>query len=217
MHYYNSLTGADFKSGTLCIKQLLIQPLPPKFFIWESWFTDMPCSLSIGPSSLYQRWNLHVRHAMGRLTTTTTWTENKLSNHSWSAGNNNLLLLKPILHHNDNNVKGQNHHLQQESISSIIQILLVVRNEQTNLWGSSRTARNFLNTAEITDALSATLAEEGKNQRYRLVVQDLSLIPFPSQIQLVSESSIIVGMHGAGELQCIVIHSRIFFLGMCLG
>ena len=63
--------GVDFADKTLCLKRVLLQPLPPRFFIWESWFVDMPCSF-VGPSSLYQRWNLHVRHSYGLLQATST-------------------------------------------------------------------------------------------------------------------------------------------------
>jgi hypothetical protein len=60
------LRGADFKGSTVCFQRLLIQPVPPKFFVWGSWFKDSTCSLR-GPSSLHQRWNLHLRRSFGTL------------------------------------------------------------------------------------------------------------------------------------------------------
>jgi hypothetical protein len=151
------MKGVDFGSSTLCVQRLIVQPVPPRFFIWESWFTDMPCSF-IGPSSLYQRWNMHVRHSYGLLPDSST------------------------------------HRLNRRP-----QVLLVVRNEKTNLWGSSRTSRNFLNkdaiTAGLKSALDAIVPEIGS---YSLVVQELSLLSLEEQLQLIAESSIMVGTHGAG-------------------
>jgi hypothetical protein len=150
------LKGADFGTATLCAQKILVQPLPPRFFIWESWFTDMPCSF-IGPSSLYQRWNFHVRHSYGLLRAD-----------------------------------------EDMALNKRLQVLLVVRNEKTNLWGSSRTSRNYLNTKEITHALSETVQAISKKFPATLVVQDLSQLDFEAQLKLISESSIMVGMHGAG-------------------
>ena len=154
------LKGADFGTDTVCIKNLLIQPLPPRFFIWESWWTDLPCSF-IGPSSLYQRWNLHIR--------------------------NNYNLLLPY-----NNIK----------LNKKLQILLVVRNEHTNLWGTSRTSRNFLNLDNIIATLKNTIyninIKDKKYPEISLIVQDLSKLDLMDQIRLIGESSVMVGMHGAG-------------------
>lgn len=150
------IKGVDFGTSTLCVQKLLIQPLPPRFFIWESWFTDMPCSF-IGPSSLYQRWNMHVRHSYGLLQSS----EEQLTNKR-------------------------------------MQVLLVVRNEKTNLWGSSRTSRNFLNTDEIVSGLRKAADAGNRVTPTVLVVQDLSQLSFEAQVKLIAESSIMVGAHGAG-------------------
>ncbi len=40
--------------------------LVPKFFVWDSWTTDLPCGFR-GPSSLFQRWNFQVRNSYGLL------------------------------------------------------------------------------------------------------------------------------------------------------
>lgn len=154
---FNSIMkGIDFGASTLCVQKLLIQPLPPRFFIWESWFTDMPCSL-IGPSSLYQRWNLHVRNSYG------------------------------LLQRNE-----------EQPTDKRVQVLLVVRNEKTNLWGASRTSRNFLNTDDIVEGLQRAVDSANRRTPTVLVVQDLSKLSFEAQIKLIAESSIMVGAHGAG-------------------
>jgi hypothetical protein len=153
---HSILKGRDFGAATLCVQKLLIQPVPPRFFIWESWFTDMPCSF-IGPSSLYQRWNLHVRHSYG------------------------LLRSDP-----------------EAPLNQRLQVLLVIRNEKSNLWGSSRTSRNYVNTDEITASLNATLRVLSKKVPTTLVAIDLSTLVLEEQLRLIADSSIMIGMHGAG-------------------
>jgi hypothetical protein len=44
----------------LCVKQLLFMPRPLVLFTWDGWWQDMPCSF-LGPSSLFQRWNINIR------------------------------------------------------------------------------------------------------------------------------------------------------------
>lgn len=65
-NYHAFLKGASFGSSTVCIQRVLMQPSPPKFFVWGNWFKDHYCSF-VGPSALYQRWNMHVRHSYGLL------------------------------------------------------------------------------------------------------------------------------------------------------
>jgi hypothetical protein len=60
------LKGRDFGASNVCMQHVLLQPAPPKFFIWDSWFRDNDCTLR-GPSTLFQRYNLHLRHNFGLL------------------------------------------------------------------------------------------------------------------------------------------------------
>ena len=154
---HSILKGIDFKRDTLCVQRLILQPLPPKFFVWESWIKDQPCSF-IGPSTLFQRWNFHVRHSY------------------------NLLL-------------PQAHMLTNKRF----QVLLIVRNAKTNLWGSSQTSRNFLNLDAIQASLNETMRSlESVTGPNVLVVKDLGTMEMYEQVKLISESSVLVGMHGAG-------------------
>mmetsp|Transcript_6302 Transcript_6302/g.10503 ORF Transcript_6302/g.10503 Transcript_6302/m.10503 type:complete len:664 (+) Transcript_6302:51-2042(+) len=152
------MKGLDFGGKTLCVQRLLVQPLPPRFFIWESWFVDLPCSF-VGPSSLYQRWNMHVRNSYG--------------------------LVKA---HNDMKLNQQ------------LQVLLVVRNEKKNLWGSSRTSRNFLNQQDIIDTLNSTIRSLAQQQRVKIdfLALDLGKLEFMQQMKLIGETSVMIGAHGAG-------------------
>jgi hypothetical protein len=50
----------------VCIKHLVFMPRPVVLFTWDGWWTDMECTF-VGPSSLFQRWNLHIRNNYGLL------------------------------------------------------------------------------------------------------------------------------------------------------
>ena len=170
---FNSiLKGVDFADKTLCIQKVLVQPIPPRFFIWESWFIDLPCSF-LGPSSLYQRYNLHVRHSYGLLP------EKKGSSVS----------------------------------DNVFSVLLVVRKIFQNLWGSNRSSRNYMNLPEVTSSieavLNATQAQmdiQKRKIKFQLLALDLNDIDFDQQMKLLGETSIIIGMHGAGQPSSKYVH-----------
>ena len=53
--------GANVQGrSTVCFKRLIFQPIPLILFTWDGWWQDMKCSF-VGPSSLFQRWNLKLR------------------------------------------------------------------------------------------------------------------------------------------------------------
>lgn len=60
LRFKRILKAADFADKTVCFKRLLFQPRPVVGFVWDQWEVDVPCTFK-GPSSLYQRWNLHTR------------------------------------------------------------------------------------------------------------------------------------------------------------
>jgi hypothetical protein len=157
--YYKSLKdilkGISFSNSRLCVKHLLIQPIPPRFFIWESWFIDLPCSF-IGPSSLYQRWNFHVRAAYN-------------------------LLDRPSSQYDNNEMKK-------------MKVLMIVRNENSNMWGSQRTSRNYLNFAEMEKKLKEY--ENASKDNVEIIFQEMNKLSFEQQLELISDVSIMVGMHG---------------------
>jgi len=161
------LKGVDFQDKTLCVQKLIIQPIPPRFFIWESWFIDLPCSF-LGPSSLYQRYNLHVRHSYGLLATP----------------KNGFV----------------------SSTEKVLRVLLVVRKIHKNLWGSNRSSRNYLNLPALVSSLNETMkilnsnlqVGEGGLHKHELVVIDFNDYSFDEQVKLIGETSIMIGMHGAG-------------------
>lgn len=83
--------------------------------------------------------------------------------------------------------------LTEESIKTNkrMQILLIIRTTTSN--DAHYSSRVYSNTNQIIEALN-TFTSKGIS----VVVQDLVDLKFPDQIKLISESSIIVGMHGAG-------------------
>jgi hypothetical protein len=158
------LTGADFKGKKVCFEKLIVQAIPPTGFVWDGWHTDAPCSL-IGPSSLFQRFNLHNRYSYGLLN---------------AHGNNS---------------------------SNEVRVVLIVRTETFNDWGSYRTSRLFLNLDMITQAIDSVLnsfastsPSPSSSISFSLEVVDLAKLPsFASQIDLIARrTNILVGMHGAG-------------------
>jgi len=46
--------------STVCFKRLIFQPIPLILFTWDGWWQEMKCSF-VGASSMFQRWNLHIR------------------------------------------------------------------------------------------------------------------------------------------------------------
>jgi hypothetical protein len=68
------LSGKEFMSQrtsnqhtNVCIQRVVMQSQPPTLYTWDSWSFDNDCTFR-GPSSLFQRFNLHVRKNLGLLT-----------------------------------------------------------------------------------------------------------------------------------------------------
>eukprot|EP01038_Epipyxis_sp_PR26KG_P010549 gene10549-14171_t len=88
-------------------------------------------------------------------------------------------------------------------------ILLIVRNEMkgslplTPQKAASITSRIFSNLPEIVIGLKRLIKQQNEhlnrnNINFNIVVQDLLLLSFEQQVQLISNSSLVIGMHGAG-------------------
>lgn len=155
-NFQSILRGVDFGQSTLCLSRVLVQPLPARGFVWDNWHNDLPCSF-VGPSSLYQRWNLQVRQSFGLLSKT------------------------------------------PKAASQPITVVLIVRMEKINDWGNYRTSRLFLNLAEMEAALRKLQSQS--RHKFELLVQNLADLDFDAQVALMSQTSILIGMHGAGIAQ----------------
>ena len=78
MHYAKSfarvLRASDFlaampgggEAPKVCFKRLVFLPRPYLLFTWDGWWQDLACPL-LGPSAVFQRWNVQVRQSYGLL------------------------------------------------------------------------------------------------------------------------------------------------------
>jgi hypothetical protein len=71
------IPGASYGPRTVCFDRLIVQSMPPMRFVWENWEKDAPCSF-VGPSTLFQRFNLQVRYNYGLLSPKKLEQPNKL-------------------------------------------------------------------------------------------------------------------------------------------
>lgn len=82
-----------------------------------------------------------------------------------------------------------------------MKVVLIVRNESTNDWGSYRTSRLFLNLPEIKAAIEQLRISLPSKYQFTLIEQNFAELSFEQQMQLMSDTHILVGMHGAGISQ----------------
>lgn len=100
-------------------------------------------------------------------------------------------------------------HNTQVKTGERLQVLLIVRSETKNDWGSYRTSRLMKNTEEVVSALRSMSRGSATSPPFDLVVQDMSRISgFSAQVALVANTSVIIGMHGAG-----IVHTMHMSLG----
>jgi hypothetical protein len=151
------LKASEFaeSSARLCFKRMLLQPRPVVQFTWDGVLEDMKCSY-LGPSALFQRWNLQVR--------------------------NNYNILSPALMPTNDRV----------------QILLITRSDRPGVT-EHVTSRLFANSDTLENALSNYVSSRNSIfRRVEFVVSDIVKLSFDAQVALMANSSIVVGMHGAG-------------------
>jgi hypothetical protein len=156
--------GHDFNGQRVCFEELITQSLPSRGFVWENWLQDLPCSF-VGPSSLFQRWNLDLRRRF-----------------------------------NVENITRSRH-----------QVLLIVRSDKRNDWGSYRTSRLIRNTDEVVRTLRKLSEGEGRLgiPPFDLVIQDMGKVgDLEAQFRLIANTTVVIGTHGAG-----IVHSMHLPLG----
>ena len=143
----------DFNGKRVCIDRIITQPIPPKLFVWDRWTDDIPCTFK-GPSSLFQRFNLNIRHRYNMLAR------------------------------------------RRGSDAQKVKIVLIVRkaSKRDNAWGTLSTSRNFLNYEETLRRLK----EYAKSADHDFQAVNIGTLSFQKQFELISKTSILVGMHGAG-------------------
>jgi O-glycosyl hydrolase len=137
-----------------------MQPKPLILFTWDGWWQDMKCSL-IGPSSLFQRWNLQLRQ-----------------NYNLLADKTN----KDI--ENDKDVD-KNYQTNYK-----IQLLLIIRRTK-QVQSSMYASRVFANEYRLIQDISSFVEDynshiEESRPKINLIVQDLAVLKFEDQIRLIS-------------------------------
>ena len=140
-------------------------------FTFDGWWQDMPCSFK-GPSSLYQRWNLQLRFNYGFLKPYYD------SIHADMRCNQSGSAAPPY------------HNITNMNTDHVMQVLLVVRKGASGD-GTVRTSRFFLNTDDIIASLKTISG-------IVFLPVDLSVLSFEAQLEVIGNSSIVIGMHGAG-------------------
>lgn len=171
--------GRANNAPRLCFKRLIVQPRPILQFHWDG--IDDPSCPTPGMSALFQRWNLQVRNNFGLL------------NHQPS-------------HNVDTN--------SVTSAQTTMQVLLITRSLRSSGDGTAASAssasagtahhhhlyaRLFRNQEDIIAKLQQYLSTLTLTTiKVHFVVQDLTLLAYDDQVRLLSESSVVIGMHGAG-------------------
>ena len=85
--------------------------------------------------------------------------------------------------------------------NKIFKILLIVRKEADNLWGFNRSSRRYLNLDDIIISIKNTIDVLQKNNTevaFEFDTANLSGYSFKDQLKLIGDTSIMIGMHGAG-------------------
>ena len=191
-HYKNTfkriVKAIDFGSKKVCFKHLIMPSKPEILFTMDGWRHDLRCA-NIGPSSLYQRWNLQMRKDRGLLIPDTIHTQNVFT----------ILLIKRASR------IGSRVRTSSSKVSKIIPITIptIMPVDRDSTPDNSPSALGISNSEEITTMLGIMLKDiaaknENRGLRFEIIQQDFDILSFDEQVLLVGKSSIIVGMHGTG-------------------
>lgn len=149
-------------SARICFKQLIVQPRPSlPFHAWDG--GEDPTCPALSASSLFQRFNLQLRHSMGLL---------------------------PSPHASDSSSK----------TGEGMQILLVLRSLKPGQSGDQAISRIFRHQTQLIAGLQQWIGQNKAKWPVPvvLIAQDLIALSYEDQLRLISQSSVVVGMHGAG-------------------
>jgi len=170
--------ATEFSRSTVCAKGGFFVPAKtPLLFVWEGYSAfDSPCSF-VGPSSLFQRWNFHVRDSYGLLLP-----EDKPQQQQQQLQQSLTIML--LVRNVKVNLWGSNrssrNYLNKEAIVDAIEGIIRRRNRSRDrgLGLMNRSKRGL--------------------PKISLIVQDLATLSFAAQVELMQRVSLLVGMHGAG-------------------
>lgn len=85
--------------------------------------------------------------------------------------------------------------------NNVLKVLLIVREEADNLWGFNRSSRKYLNPDDIIISIKNTVKVLQKNHPEHVFKFDTAVLSdydFTDQLKIIGDTSIMIGMHGAG-------------------
>ena len=183
-HYKKSfrriLKAKDFGSSKVCFKNLIMQPKPEIQFTRDGWRNDLRCSF-IGPSSIFQRWNLNMRDNFGLLNINSLETNNIFT----------ILLVTRAYKLGSKREKTKKVKLTGQPT------ILDISGSHDKL-PSAQGISNSKELVQMLNELTSELIISYPHLLFKIVEQELDILSFDKQIELVAKSSIIIGMHGTG-------------------
>jgi len=211
-NFHRIIRASQFGSdATVCFKKLIMQPKPAVPYSRDGWLRDTRCSLT-GPSSLFQRWNLQVRNSYGLLSSVQSspisGSDSASSTRSGSVNQD-----EDGLSSRRSSPNNRGHSMDPSSVTVTLtrdfKVLLLLRSQHrggrhsssssssSSGGGGNRTdSRYFANQGDMIQALKSAYSDASTNVDF--VYFDLNKMSFESQIRLMSNMSIVIGMHGAG-------------------
>jgi hypothetical protein len=166
------LKAVDFgTSSKVCFKNLIMQPKPEIQFTRDGWKHDLRCPL-IGPSTIYQRWNIEMRDISGLLNTNALQTNEiftilLISKASKIGSRVNSKNEKSSTFAVDKSPSGQ-------GISNVDEIQTIL--------------------TELVDSITT----KNTDIFIEIITQDFDLLSFEEQVLLIAKSSLVIGLHGTG-------------------
>lgn len=187
------LRAKDFGTFKVCFKNLIMQPKPEIQFTRDGWKNDLRCSM-IGPSSIFQRWNLQMRESFGLLSLSALQTNEIFTILLITKASKLGSSIQFKKNKKSKTIKMKN--FEVSSTSAARNLLSI----ETSV-DKSPSAQGIANSGElvlILRELSSELGAKNPAVVFQVVEQDLDLLAFDDQVALVARSSLIIGMHGTG-------------------
>jgi hypothetical protein len=170
------LKAVDFgTSSKVCFKNLIMQPKPEIQFTRDGWKQDLRCP-QIGPSTIYQRWNIEMRDNSGLLNTKALQTNEIFT----------ILLIS-----------------KASKIGSRVNGKNDGGGEKSNLFSidkspSGQGISNVDGLQTILSELVDSISMKNTDIFIEIIIQDFDLLSFEEQVLLIAKSSLVIGLHGTG-------------------
>ena len=184
------LKAKDFGTSKVCFKNLIMQPLPEIQFTRDGWRHDLRCSI-IGPSSIYQRWNLQMRDSFGLLSHSALQTNDVFT----------ILLVTKASKLGSRKQELKKKYANKKSFDLSSEVAIRSLSNQESTADKSPSAKGITNPDELMlmlKELTGKFSGRKSDVTFKILKQDLDLLTFDDQVALIARSSLIIGMHGTG-------------------